>query len=79
MLNNMQEFAYWMARNFGLKSYIAEAAQFVWPMSYVKQEWDLDPQTLQVGTICMSSYFNKELMPQYCLDALNNSLYPPPL
>ena len=73
LLYDLNQFAYWEARNFGLSQYLALGAQFIWPFSYSGGKYWLNPQTYQIGVVCMGQYFNADSFPDFCNDALDNS------
>ena len=66
LLYNMQAYAGYIARNMGLRDFIAQGSQFFWPFfsRYYSDEVD------QVATVCANLYFNVELFPSYCMRAV---------
>ena len=66
LLYNMQAYAGYIARNFGLKEFFAEGSQLWWP--FISDIYS--SQTNQVATVCMLKYFNKSLFPPNCQKAL---------
>ena len=66
LLYNMQSYAGYIARNMGLRDFLAQGSQFFWP--YFSQIYA--DQVDQVATICSLQYFNVELYPSYCIKAV---------
>ena len=59
---NMQLYAGYIARNYGLIEFLAEGSQLWWP--FISQIYS--SQTNQVATVCSLKYFNKSLYPAHC-------------
>ena len=67
LLYNMQKYAGYIARNYGLKEFFAEGSQVFWPFFT-----DIHTsQTSQIAQVCMLKYFNESMQPSYCQRALN--------
>ena len=62
---NMQAYAQYIARNMGLRDFLAQGSQFFWPF-FSKIYND---QASQVATICSLQYFNVSLFPRHCMQA----------
>ena len=67
MLTNLNLYAEWKARNYGLSDYIAMGSQFVWP--FTKND-EFDSQFSQTATVCTSLYFDQISFPSYCNQTL---------
>ena len=62
---NMQSYAGYIARNMGLRDFLAQGSQFFWPFF---SQWYSD-QVDQVATVCSLQYFDISLFPSHCFKA----------
>ena len=62
---NFQAYAGYIARNMGLRGFLAQGSQFFWP--FLSQLYS--DQTDQVATICSLQYFDVSAFPSYCMKA----------
>jgi len=62
---NFQAYSGYIARNMGLRDFLAQGSQFFWPFfSKVYSE-----QVDQIATVCSLQYFNVSLLPDFCMRA----------